>query len=286
MTPNDATNKPVGPEIRRAPLGWGLNFRFAALCLVLVSGFAVLGMARCFPDPAAPRSAPVAPEVKFPPHLFNGWSKPDLVLLVTGQQHGYMMPCGCSRPQKGGLERRYNLIKLLERKGWPVVPVDLGDVPQLQGPASLNNIQGLVKYRYTMMALREMKYAAVSFGAYEYGQPLHACFDEWCFNEKQPPVVAANYLDKEGIYKSETDSCIHDEVFRTAGGVKVGVTALLAPSVTELKMKNKTEFDFARSAETLPRVLKKMDDAKAGLKVLLYQGSLTQEHERPQAGGG
>src|SRR4051794_9942237 len=34
---------------------------------------------------------------------FAGWGKPDLVLVVSGQMHGYIGPCGCSVPQMGGL---------------------------------------------------------------------------------------------------------------------------------------------------------------------------------------
>src|SRR5436190_4826311 len=29
---------------------------------------------------------------------FVGWSKPDLAIIVTGQMHGYIQPCGCSHP--------------------------------------------------------------------------------------------------------------------------------------------------------------------------------------------
>src|SRR5262245_13092873 len=43
---------------------------------------------------------------------FRDWppQPPDLTLILTGQMHGYYNPCGCSRPQLGGLERRYNFI--------------------------------------------------------------------------------------------------------------------------------------------------------------------------------
>ena len=227
--------------------------------------------------PQGTRVAPVAPtpEVKLPPQLFQGWTRPDFVVLVTGQQHGYLMPCGCSKPQKGGLERRYNFIKLLEAKGWPVVPVDVGDVPQIHGPANLPNIQGPIKYRYTMKAMRAMKYAAVGFGSFEDAQPLHKCFDEWCFNEAQPPMLGANLIDKEGIYKSKDNACIHDVRFTATAGLSIGITALIGPSVSELKMKDR-KFEYAGSADVLPRVLKQLDDGKADFRVMLYQGSMTQ----------
>ena len=45
-------------------------------------------------------------------------------------------------------------------------------------------------------------------------------------------------------------------------GLKVGITALLGPSVSELKMKH-DKFDYASSADTLPRVLTQVDAGKA-----------------------
>src|ERR671932_217760 len=56
-----------------------------------------------------------------PPPLFPGWGKPDLALVLSGQQHGYLQPCGCSDPQYGGFTRRYNLVQGLKERGWPVV---------------------------------------------------------------------------------------------------------------------------------------------------------------------
>ena len=37
-------------------------------------------------------------------------------------------PCGCSAPQKGGLVRRYNVFQLLEKKGWRIAGIDLGEI--------------------------------------------------------------------------------------------------------------------------------------------------------------
>src|SRR5437660_162539 len=111
MTPNEPTNRSAAA----ASPGRGLKFQLAALSLVAICGLAGLGLARLLKaPPTAP--PPVTLDVKLPAHLFQGWDKPDFVFLVTGQQHGYLMPCGCSHPQKGGLERRWNLITLLEQK--------------------------------------------------------------------------------------------------------------------------------------------------------------------------
>src|SRR5258708_803960 len=67
-----------------------------------------------------------------PAFLFHDWPKnPELVLVLTGERHGYVQPCGCSSPQVGGVERLYNLVQLLKaERGWTVLPLDLGDTPQ------------------------------------------------------------------------------------------------------------------------------------------------------------
>src|SRR5438552_2331167 len=95
-------------------------------------------------------------------NLFKNWEKPDLVIVLSGEQHGYLQACGCTEPQYGGLTRRYNLFQALWHRGWPTVAVDLGDIAaEKPGP------QVLLKHRYSMMALEKMRYGAVSFGKLE-----------------------------------------------------------------------------------------------------------------------
>src|SRR5438105_9641439 len=110
---------------------------------------------------------PAKPALEMPPRLFSGWEKPELALVLSAEQHGYLLPCGCSRPQVGGLERRYNFLSLLKAKGWAIAPVDLGDIPQKQGPRQLPNVQGMIKYRYSMESLKQMGYLAVGLGEHD-----------------------------------------------------------------------------------------------------------------------
>src|SRR5262245_19731759 len=64
-------------------------------------------------------------DIKESQSLFYGWPKdrkPELALVLTGQVMGYLQPCGCSAPQYGGFERRYNFVKRLQEvRGWPTV---------------------------------------------------------------------------------------------------------------------------------------------------------------------
>ncbi|HTU89637.1 MAG TPA: hypothetical protein VMF69_06030, partial [Gemmataceae bacterium] len=117
--PNDELNPDIPPPAStsnapRPRRRWA--FQLAALGLTLVSAFTGTVLAHWLKSPAPPEQAkPSVPESKgIPARLFPNWGKPDFVVVLSAQQHGYMLPCGCSEPQVGGLERRYNFIQLLK----------------------------------------------------------------------------------------------------------------------------------------------------------------------------
>ena len=62
------------------------------------------GKPELVPTPNAKRDAEVVPTPEgYPdgPIEYTAWEKPDVTLVVTGQQHGYIEPCGCT-----GLDRQ------------------------------------------------------------------------------------------------------------------------------------------------------------------------------------
>ncbi len=69
---------------------------------------------------------------------WDQWEEPQVVLFVTGNQHGYIEPCGCTglENQKGGLARRYTFMKQVEAKGWPIVSIDAGNQVRRTGRQS------------------------------------------------------------------------------------------------------------------------------------------------------
>jgi hypothetical protein len=245
----------------------------AALALVAASAVAGSGLARLLRQPAKGQAptGQAAPQER----LFAGWPKPDVAVLLSAQQHGYLLPCGCSRPQVGGLERRWNFLSGLRKRGWPVLALDLGDVPQKQGIADLPNLQGLIKYRYSMSALKAMGYAAVGMGEHEALPTFDETIGAFALNHKGPPyVLAANYPDR-AAFADAVHAWRHFSV--PGGDLTVGVTALVGPSAAErINLGHKDNpIAFADSAPTLKAVLAEMDAAKVGLRVLLYHGSLT-----------
>src|SRR5438876_9759401 len=97
---HDRREPPSGaPGVRFRSPGW--LFGGAVLALAVVSVLVVTGCfkARVPPEPEAGGDLAAAPPGL---RLFNGWPKPDLALVLSGQMYGYLQPCGCSRPQLGG----------------------------------------------------------------------------------------------------------------------------------------------------------------------------------------
>jgi hypothetical protein len=195
---------------------------------------------------------------------FEKWTRPDVVLVLSGQQYGYLQPCGCSEPQLGGLARRYNFIQKLLEVGWPVVAGDLGDIPQSSGP------QRLLKYRYSMEALKRIGYTAVGIGENELRMPLIEAGGEYALNNPSPRLVVANLKAAKDKYPGMTEPW---EVSSGQGGVpKVAFVGVVGPSVAgPFKGDPDTQFDDVDKA--LPAAVAQLAPQKPELLVLLYQGS-------------
>lgn len=238
--------------------------------LVLFAGLGGSCLARWMREQPTSVSASAEPWGKLAANL-EGWGKPDLTLVLTGEQHGYILPCGCSRPQVGGLERRQNFLKVLRSRGWPVAALDVGDIPQKGGPVNLGNEQGLIKYRYSMAALKEMGFNAVGFGAYEAGMGLFKVLGEYALNEPKPRVLSANLKDAADLYPEQTAPW--EKVVVEGQPWKVGVTSVTGPKVAGAIQDKQVRFTPA--ADALKKVSAEMDAAGVELRVLLYQGYYT-----------
>ncbi|HMF15461.1 MAG TPA: multiheme c-type cytochrome [Gemmataceae bacterium] len=242
-----------------------------------VAATAAVAVAACFVS-RGPTVDPTADDGKAKERVFRDWPKPDLLVVVSGQQHGYMEPCGCSRPQIGGLDRRYNFIEGVKGRGWPVLAVDVGDIAQRKGPAGMPNVQGLVKYKYSMMALKQMKYPAVSFGSYEAAMPLIDALTAFTLNNNDPStgkplppfVLAANLDKKEESFPGLVESWKIVDV--PDAKLKIGVVGVVGPSVAKEIKDPAVRLTKESDVAAIRAALKAMESDKPDLRVLLYQG--------------
>jgi len=251
-----------GPKQGSGDKRWRLAGRFIAPSVLTLLGIMLYGIG-CGPQPGG------GPGDKPPSRLFHDWPqnrKPLFVLLLSGQQYGYLQPCGCSPIQYGGLERRYNLIQQLKNdkdKGWTVIALDLGDVPQDHGP------QKMLKYVTSMEALKLLNYTAVGMGRTEGLLPLIDGLANFALNNKPPPHVLLGNIQGRAQNAPGADAVAFE------GGIskvpKIGVTTVVAPSVAKEINDPTVKFDLPGKA--LPGLLAEFQKAKTEFKVLLFQGS-------------
>ncbi len=153
------------------------------------------------------------------PEDYNSWEKPAVALFLTGQQHGYIEPCGCTGldKQKGGMARRFTFMKQLRDKGWDLLPLDGGNQVRRFGR------QSEIKLQQTARALHEMDYYSVGFGP-----------DDLRLGVGELLSVAAGESEEEMIFVSSNVVLVDREFtpdYRVIkkGGLKIGVTTILDP---------------------------------------------------------
>lgn len=85
-------------------------------------------------------------------------SPSDLTLVISGQELGYLSPCGCAEGQIGGFPRRDSALSQLTRAGKNLLRLANGNLISDAGR------QSELKAEIAFTALKEMEYAAFNVG--------------------------------------------------------------------------------------------------------------------------
>ncbi|MGQ0634192.1 MAG: multiheme c-type cytochrome [Planctomycetaceae bacterium] len=201
--------------------------------------------------------------------LLAGWTRPEAVLVLSGEQHGYIEPCGCSLNQLGGLSRRADLVRQIRERGWPVLPLDVGGL--VNNPTRR---QAKLKLAMALKCLRDMGYAGIALGREElligielltYGEP------------DRPPFLASNLV----LFGSPPDSGLHQS-FRVVavGKVKIGVTAVFGNSLKVPGFEqNPQDLEILDPVASLTKALAALEAEKPDLRVLLSHARLDETKE-------
>lgn len=231
---------------------------------VLVFGI-FMGRQTFSPAAAAPEEK-VEPVTQMPAHLFKDWGVPEVALLLSGQTFGYLQPCGCSEPQFGGLVRRYNVVKLLEKKGWKVAGIDLGEIypPKVELAE-----QAREKFKTTLRAMNVMNYQDFGLGIPEYKMPLiNGLAEMLALNIKNPRPVSLDLKDPNQIYQNLS---VRSYDVIDNGKTKVGVSGLVGPTVAKA-LQGEPGIDFFANAAIIPALLPALAKNNVDVVVLLVQG--------------
>jgi hypothetical protein len=205
-----------------------------------------------------------------PDTILNALGNPAAILVVTGEQNGYMEPCGCSEDQEGGLIRRSDLIDRLHKRNWPTVRIDLGTL--LKDPANARGgfEQAKIKFDYAVKALKLLNYSALALSAEDLKVGVAEAlglFDNGLGDTTK--IIVAN-VEPEAVYQR----FFQKSMVVAAGPVKLGITAVIDPE--SLRKLNDPDKDgllpVIKSPDAiLPGVLSELE-AKSDYQVLMVQG--------------
>ena len=197
--------------------------------------------------------------------IFEGWPKPDLALVFTGEQIGFLEPCGCAglENQKGGFKRRMTLIKGLREQGWPLVLMDAGGLTRRYGP------QAQIKLGRILQGLVTMGYEAVSFG----DKDLRLDMLSEAVNLDPNPLLSSNV----GLVDFEAGFTQRFRVVERAG-FKVGITSVMGKAETE-NAANMRDVVTLSPEKAIAEVLPELEAANCDELVLMVYGSPQEARE-------
>jgi hypothetical protein len=239
-----------------------VNTKGIVICLVAVFAVAAVirAQSRTTEAKSNPATRPYAHKtdpVKENGPIFAGWPKPDVLLVFSGEQDGYLEPCGCAglENQKGGLQRRFTLLEELRAKKWPVVAMDTGSQEKRNG------VQANLKLDFSYRALSLMKYAAVGIGP----QDLKLDFLSVVINLDN----AAEQFVSANVALGDFDSGFWKRYkIVELGGMKIGITSVLGKKELA-EFHNATDLTFMEPAAAIAQVLPELKKARCDQLVLL-----------------
>lgn len=205
-------------------------------------------------------SSPDANAAVTEPVDFKSWKIPNVTLFVTGQQHGYIEPCGCTglENQKGGVARRMTFANQLRDDGWELMPVDAGNLVRRFGS------QAQIKFHRSLEALRAMGYVAVGFGPDDVRINVGDLIQEAAAEKPEDMVYASANV----VLLDPSLMPSHQIVQR--GGMKVAITSILDPASLDAVLSE--EIILGAPVDSAKAVVEQIKAEKPDYTVLTFYG--------------
>lgn len=207
------------------------------------------------------------------------WEEPALYLVLSGEEHGYLEPCGCSPEQSGGLARRGDLVQRLAAKGVPVVGLNCG------GTLKRFREQDKFKFEAMLSGLAVLNYEVVAAGVEELhlgASHLLGLFSEIPDEVDTDPLHPMSRIRRMLVSANVTmfeqpAGILPPKPFRVlnVGNYKVGVTAVLGAGVKDQVVPEgiRNDLTVADPAAVLPDVLAQLKAEQPNFLVLLVHGT-------------
>jgi Cytochrome c554 and c-prime len=229
----------------------------------LVATDRAVGPTAALPDQTVPpknSSRVLATDAEKNQRIAEAWPKPWAVFVITGQQMGYIEPCGCTglENQKGGLNRRDSLIAELRARDYPIVPIDVGNQERRMGR------QGQLKFIKTVEAMKQMDYRAVALGPEDLKfSPVDLMYSMSDVDGSPSPFVSSNVR----LFDSYPEELKIIEVSNR----KIGITSFLGKTTNDL---NNADVKILDPIESLKQAVPKLKAAGCEYLVVLAHASI------------
>ncbi|MCA9082417.1 MAG: hypothetical protein KDA81_00110 [Planctomycetaceae bacterium] len=201
--------------------------------------------------------------------IWETWDKPVLALMLTGEQHGYFEPCGCTSNQLGGMSRRADLFQKLKDAGWAVRGLDAG------GLARRSVRQSQIKFETTLTALRDLNYAAIGLGPEELRLQPDFLLSQHLTTGESPLFFLSANLTFFGT--PELGTPVPSAVFEE-GGLKIGVTSVMSEEMQKEVLPH-PDVNWKEPSSALEAVLASFDEQNVDVRILLCQGRVGEDFE-------
>ena len=203
-------------------------------------------------DKAPAKDEPRAANVAHGSKHFADWPRPEAALIISGEQLGYLEPCGCTEGQLGGMLRRYRLVEeLTQERKWPLTLVDLGSLVKNPATARGGPDQSKIKLNVALKALATMNYAAIALNPEDLKVGVVETVGHYLnLPDGSLRVVAAN------VTAADLEGKVVKSVRSKAGPLTIGITAAIDPeSLRALRDPARDLLTIRSIDDALPAVL-------------------------------
>lgn len=209
--------------------------------------------------------------------LFASWETPRAVLMFSGDEHGYLEPCGCTEGQSGGFALRADLVRQIqEERNWPLSAFSVGGSLR---PERVTYPQSKIKFRQMLQGLNLMGYQGLQLGQEELllGPDslfeLHTGFD--VENNFDVPFLGANVT----FYGTKELGTPVNSRMVEVGEARIGVVGIVgATTIKQLEQTGLTTDEAVLKLnspqEAIQAALAELEAAQPDLLVLLSHSEL------------
>ncbi len=161
-------------------------------------------------------------------------SAPTIYVVFTGEENGYLEPCGCSEVQLGGLMKRHTLINHQRGKDENWILLSLGDLPGKVGR------QDEIKMETALDALDRMGYVAHNIGEKDLNMGIDLL--GYLSQISNVDFVSSNIVDLD-TSAFNIKPYIIKEIKTEESILKVGILGIVSPELIESAYQDVTVVD-------------------------------------------